>query len=285
MTCAAACGGTSDEAGMHRGSSSHGPDATTSLRASLVQYREDEVRHTIGIRLLAPDAAVTVEALRLEWPGLEPRPARRLDYPLTPGVDVALNVPYGDARCRPQRPPTETAAAIAVVRVGSSGAREIRIPLDDAGPLLTKIYDGDCTRQRLQEAVDVTFGPTWRQVVVGGRPTLRGWLTVRRGRTTDPIEITSVLSGSVLIDVAPVTVGPRPVARLEPGGREARVPVDVSTSGRCSGHVLGEVKKPYDVRVLIRLGAAEPTVLTVTPSDRGLRDRMHRTVLAGCAVT
>jgi hypothetical protein len=133
------------------------------------------------------------------------------------------------------------------------------------------------------KAVTIGFGARWTDAVVAGTPVLRGSLTIRRGATTAPIDVTD-LGGSVLIQAKPVDAARRPLLRLPPGAATGELPVFVGTSHRCDGHALVEVKKPYDLVVYVALDGQKPAGVVITPPDPALRQRMWRAVLAGCGV-
>jgi hypothetical protein len=285
LLAVAACAGGDGPARGPASAPPTGASADVALRASLVQYREDEVKQRLGVRVSNTGSTeVTVETLAVDWAGLAPRPAERTAYPIRPRVDVVLTVPYGEARCSGPQPPADRGVAVALVRT-SGIAREVRVELDDdAKPLLRKLYATDCRRQAVAKAVTIGFGARWTDAVVAGTPVLRGSLTIRRGATSAPIDVTD-LGGSVLIQAKPVEPARRPLLRMPPGVPTGELPVFVGTSHRCDGHALVEVKKPYDLVVYVALDGQEPAGVTITPPDPALRQRMWRAVLAGCGVS
>jgi hypothetical protein len=258
-------------------------DDTNPLTAQLAQYREDEVAHRIEVRVAnTGTSAVTVTSLALEWPGLAPVPSQP-DYTLRPGESATLPMDYSEATCSPGR--TSPPSTRPVVRIGftdDGDERTVQLaPLPDEG-VLERIWTTDCRRQALDAAVDVTFGPIWTPTVVGGVPALRGTLELTRGTTAEPVSVAS-MSGSVLLDIAPVTPAPTPPLTMATGQSQASVPVAVVTTGRCDGHALGESKKPYDFIFQITVGSAPPSPATLT-AEPAVKPLMLRTIEAGCKV-
>jgi hypothetical protein len=185
---------------------------------TLQQYREDEVTHSLKIELKnAGPATVRVSSLAVAWPGSPHRPGTgRLRHPAR--ATVALKVPYGDAVCTSSTRPTDPVEAEVV-----TPDSQLTIGLAASDVLLEKLWDEDCARQRLLDAVDVAFGETWTPTTVDGAPVLRGTLVLTRGSSTDAIDVVD-LDGSVLLtlDATP----PAGTARHDAGVRADSVALD-----------------------------------------------------------
>lgn len=261
------------------------PHAPTSppvpLAASLNQQREDLARDVLQVRLHNTGrAAVVVRTLALDWPGLATSPSTP-NYPLGPGVLVDLPIGYGPARCA-GTPPADPGTGVAAVTVEADGvSRTVRLSLADPYRLLATLSAQDCQRQALARAVTVSFGPTWTTATHDGLPALRGELVVVRRETAAPIAVTSV-DGSVLLTLEPVRAGQQPLLTLGPGVGRAALPVDVTTTGRCDGHALGESKQTYLFQVILDVGALREQGVTLEP-DHAVQERMWDVLTRGCA--
>jgi hypothetical protein len=252
-------------------------EASPSLTGALQQYREDEVSRTLRVRLTNEGAgAVRVTTLRLIWPGLTGTEAAEVDYEIAPGATAALEVPYGDAACSPPARPAEPVLA-EVVTAGAA----LTLPLDASDVLLHRLWDDDCARQRVLEAVDVAFGERWTTATSrDGIPVLRGTIELARHASTDEIRVLD-LDGSVLLALGPTRPASDPLLTLDAAERAASLPVEVGSTRRCDGHSLGESKKTYVFTVGLDLGDGRVD-LTLQPTEAVAR-QMFAVLTEACA--
>ena len=247
------------------------------LSGTLAQYREDEVAHSLKIELknVGP-TTVRVSSLAVSWPGLSGTDPAQVDYDVPPGVTVALKVPYGDAVCTSPTRPTDPVQAEVVT---PDAALEIPIAASDL--LLEKLWDQDCARQRLLDAVGVDFGSTWTPVAVDGAPVLRGSLVLTRGSSTGAIDVVD-LDGSVLLTLDATPPAAAPLLTMPSDARTAVLSVDVGSTLRCDGHSLGESKKTYVFDVGLDLGDGRVDLTLQPPDD--VKKQMYDVIKKACGV-
>ncbi len=247
------------------------------LSGTLAQYREDEVTHSLKIELTNSGATtVRVSSLRVSWRGLSGTDAVQVDYDVTPGVTVALKVPYGDAVCTSATRPTDAVQAEVV-----TPDAQITLPLKASSLLLEKLWDQDCARQRLLDAVDVGFGDTWTPATEGGAPVLRGTLVLTRGSSTGPIDVVD-LDGSVLLTLDATPPSATPLLTLPASAPTASLSIDVGSTLRCDGHSLGESKKTYVFDVGLDLGDGRVDLTLQPPDD--VRKQMYAVIEKACGL-
>ncbi|MET0740522.1 MAG: hypothetical protein ABWZ26_03095 [Candidatus Nanopelagicales bacterium] len=252
------------------------------LTAGAVQYREDHVTGMMRILLgnNSPDTVV-VQDLRLSWPGLEEVDSVRLDYALRPGATAALVIPFGSAVCDTSEPATDNALAVMTL----AGLGDVRVPITDGLQTLTRLHDRDCTRRELERRVNLGFAPasTWLLLDIGGKPVLRGGLIVTR-RAYEADVVLDGAQGSVVLTPSMTPPATSPWLTLPSGMETAEVSVDITSSGRCGGHVLGEVKKPYEFEFFVDVGAGLQAYAVDSEEDLQLRLR-DEVFFPGCGVT
>lgn len=259
------------------GSGDRGPPRAQSLSGTLAQYREDEVTHSLKIELTNSGAStVRVRSLRVSWPGLSGTDPVEADYDVTPGVTVALRVPYGDAVCTRATRPTDTVQAEIV-----TPDAQITLPLEASSLLLEKLWDQDCARQRLLDAVDVGFGDTWTPATEDGAPVLRGTLALTRGSGTGPIDVVD-LDGSVLLTLGATPPSATPLLTLPASAPTASLSIDVGSTLRCDGHSLGESKKTYVFDVGLDLGQGHVGLTLAPPDD--VKKQMYAVIEKACGL-
>jgi hypothetical protein len=258
------------------------PESTApDLTAAAVQYREDHVTGKMRILLgnESPDTVV-VQDLRLSWPGLQEVDNARLDYALRPGAAAALVIPFGSAVCGGAAPaPDDATAVLTVVDVG-----EIRVPITDGLDTLTRLHERDCTRRELERRVNLRFAPasSWTLLDIGGQPALRGGLIVTRGAYDGEVVLDGA-QGSVVLTPSmspPVT---SPWSTMPPGVDTTQLSVDITISGRCGGHVLGEVKKPYEFEFFVDVGSGLQAYSVDSEEELQMRLR-DEVFFPGCGV-
>jgi hypothetical protein len=265
-----------------------GPAGSDALRLSVEQYREDEVAGTIQLRVVNTGVdPVAMEGAQLRWSGLTGGEPVEVATTARPGVAVDVPLPLPPAACGdlgsdlaaelPQPPAVDD--AVGVLRI--DGERVEVAVVDDAG-VLARIWSRDCERQRIAEQVSVTFGREWREVAAAPPqpPSAVGELVIRRLAAPGPV-LVQELRGTVIAQLDTAAELP---SELPPAAdAELRLAVRVQTNGRCTGHVLAEVKKPFDFAVLLRIGTTDVVVAPVRP-DALDQPLLRRVVEDGCAI-
>lgn len=247
------------------------------LVGSLQQYREDEVTHTLKVVLKnAGTSTARITSLRVAWPGLSGTDEAQVDYDIPPGATVALKVPYGDAVCTTATRPTDgVTAEITLVDA------QLSLPLAASDLLLDKLWDQDCARQRLLDAVQVGFGDSWTATTQDGAPVLRGTLVLRRGSSTAPIRVLD-LDGSVLLTLDGTPPARTPLLTMPADVSRAELPIDVGSTLRCDGHSLGESKKTYVFDVGLDLGKGRVDLTLMPPDD--VKPQMYDVIEKACGL-
>ncbi len=240
---------------------SSGPPSPSAAAASAPQLsavafrlREDEA---VGGRFQVKvtnegETPVRITAVVLQTDALEPGAATPRSTDLGPGVRVDLPVTHGPAVCSAEA--TEVSAVL-TVRM-PSGPRQVVLPLastPDSVATLQRIHDESCAAQRLGAVVttSLALGAARRE---GGSLVLPASVVLQRveggGRpVVDLVQVGgSVLYGMLAADDLP--------ARLAAGQQRLEVPVLVRST-RCSGHEVGEAKKPFDLGAWLRLDGAD----------------------------
>jgi len=247
------------------------------LVGALQQYREDEVRHVLKIELRNTGTeTVRIDALRVEWPGLDGTQDATPAYDLPPGVVAALEVPYGEAVCAAAERPTDPVNAVVL-----AGDQEVLVPLAVSDDLLERLWDLDCRRQRILEAVDVELGTAWARTTVDGQPVLRGTLELTRGSGTGPIEVLD-LDGSVLLTLDATPPASDPLLTMPADAATASLSIDVGSTLRCDGHSLGESKKTYVFDVGLDLGDGRVDLTLMPPDD--VKPQMYAVIEKACGL-
>jgi hypothetical protein len=225
------------------------------LSAVAFRLREDEA---VGGRFQVKvtnegDAPVHVTAVALQTDALAPGPATPRDTDLGPQARVDLPVTHGPAVCSA---PATDVSAVLTVRT-PSGPREVVLPLattPDSVATLQRIHDESCTAQRLAAVVttSLVLGDPRRE---DGALVLPSIVVLQRvpGAATRPTVDLVHVGGSVLYDLQAQDDLP---VRLAPRDERAAVPVLVRST-RCSGHEVGEAKKPFDLGAWLSLDGAE----------------------------
>ncbi|MFC6239404.1 hypothetical protein [Longivirga aurantiaca] len=247
------------------------------LVGTLQQYREDEVTHSLKVELRNAGATtVRVSSLAVAWSGLAGTDPAQVDYDIPPGATVALKVPYGDAVCTGSTRPTDPVEAEIV-----TPDSQLTIGLAASDVLLEKLWDQDCARQRLLDAVDVAFGDSWAPTTVDGAPVLRGTLVLTRGSSTGPIDVVD-LDGSVLLTLDATPPAGTPLLTMPASAATASLSIDVGSTLRCDGHSLGESKKTYVFDVGLDLGDGRVD-LTLQPPDDA-KKQMYDVLTKACGL-
>ena len=111
---------------------------------------------------------------------------------------------------------------------------------------------------------------------------LRGGLIVTRGAYEGDIVLDGA-QGSVVLTPSMTPPATSPWLTLPAGVNTGEVSVDVTISGRCGGHVLGEVKKPYEFEFFVDVGEGLQAYAIDSEPDLQLRFR-DEVFFPGCGV-
>lgn len=241
------------------------------LTAVAFRLREDEA---VGGRFQVKvtntgDRPVHVTAVAVESPVLAAEPATPRDTVLRPGGRVDLPVRHGPAVCRPGADASDVVAVLSLEQGGQE--RQVRLPLgttEESRAVLMRIHDESCAAQRVAVVVAATL-VVGEPVTDDVGPVLPAWVVLERtGSDADAPAVTATaVAGSVLYGLTAVP-GTLP-ATLAAGEQRLRLPVLVRST-RCSGHVLGEAKKPYELGVWLSLAGSDEqwTLVATTPDVR-----------------
>jgi len=247
------------------------------LRAVLDQFREDEILHLLQVRVTnTSDAKIRLTSVQLDWPGMTvvsptPRsdllsPGQVLDVPISYGVAVCSETPPGVD----ETPPDAPIVAVATAKQGDAGPDvTTEIPIADQLHILGRVYPTSCREQRIEDAVSIQFGDTWKPVTEDGVPGLAGTVVVERNHGDQPVALTD-MSGSVLLSVHVDRESDDALLTLEPGTSRRELPVVIVESGNCFPHALAESKKTFFLPVEVSLDGEPPLVyeLIIDVADR-----------------
>lgn len=241
------------------------------LSAVAFRLREDEA---VGGRFQvkvsnAGEQPVHVTAVAVESPVLAAAPATPRDTVLRPGTRVDLPVRHGPAVCGPSADPSDVVAVLTVRQDGR--VRQVRLPLGATAPsraVLERIHDESCTAQRVAAVLAATLevgepGTDGTGLVLPATVVLE-----RTGRDPDAPAVTATAVGGSVLYGLTAPPGTLP-ATLAPDQARLELPVTVRST-RCSGHVLGEAKKPYELGVWLSLdgGPEQWTLVGTAPAVR-----------------
>lgn len=250
--------------------------AVAGVSADAIRTRTDEaLGNRLQVRVTnTGTTALRITSVALAGPLFGATPATPRDTELTPGRVVDLPVTHGPANCA-----ADPATTIAVLTVDlPAGPTQVHLPLTDSADELSRITEDACTAARIASVVEVALVPGARRSA-GGRLVMDAVIRLdRTGSDRPDIEATQV-GGSVLFDVTPATRGSLPAA-LPAAEELSEIPV-VVRSTRCTGHEVGEAKKPFDVGVWLRVDGAAETWTSVATSPEA-QDRLRAFLSIAC---
>lgn len=198
-------------------------------------------------------ANVTVTSVQLVSPGFAAKPPVERETDFEPGRRYSLPTPFGAARCDRAAVPAEAAVGLLI----NAQPQTVRLPLASEDGLLERLHARACAVLASAEQIGLTLGPDLTPVDEAGEPGLATTLSMTRRAETGPVELNGT-AGSVLYDL----VLPGGPVILAPGTQVVQVPA-VLTSRTCSGHVIGEAKKPYAFVAFVAVDDAEPFAMPV----------------------
>ncbi|MDQ4009069.1 MAG: hypothetical protein M3211_13315 [Actinomycetota bacterium] len=242
--------------------------------ATFEQDRPDQASPNAHVKLTSSRRHhVTVDGVRLRWSGYRRDGWQPADMSYAPGHVHRLQVRLPRPRCdgggadRPH------------VQVRLADGSTDRVALDAAGAgLLRQIWQQDCREQRLLEAVDISL-ERWRLVRRSGDLVLRGELVARRGDSPAEVMLAET-RGSVLLHLEPLGAGR---VLLAPAAGRGRVPVVVSSAGRCDPHSLGGSTQTFTFRVWVSLDGGPEQPLVMVPDARARR-HMQTVIAVDCGL-
>lgn len=252
------------------------------LRASLIQYRAHTNTREVAVHLTShEDEPFRVVGVRLSSPGLDELEPTRTDATYVRGQTIDLATEYGRPRCAEELDGEASPLSVKLTIEGESATTTETIPVTNAGAAdLGRLVDTECALVSLGRRVDVTYvGGLSRAVAEDGSQVLRGALRFARpaGAIPDKTITVPLLDGSVLLIFRPVdgTTPGQPLVRLGPRERSAVLPVEMTSTGRCSGHELGESKQTFLLSAFVRRTGDPLQRVIVKPSPsqqlQGLR--------------
>ena len=223
--------------------------------ATFEQDRPDQASRNADVKLTnLREAEVTVDGVRLRWSGYRSGPFPPADMTYAAGhihrMDVRLPGPDCD------HTPSDAPRVETRLVDGSTDTAT----LDAHGAaLLRRLWQQDCAEHWLREAVHVRL-ERWRLVRRQGELVLLGDLAARRGSSAAEVTLTET-RGSVLLDFQPDGTDR---VLLRRGAQRGRVPVVISSIGRCDPHALGQSTQTFTMRMWLSLdGGPEHALVTI----------------------
>lgn len=280
MVAVTACSGAASSTAPERPTptaSTRGVPATppVGLSASLVQYRRDQPRRFVQVKLdNGTDAALDITLLDVALPGYEPPQDVRRTTHLEPGRRVDLPVALPDVVC--DRDADGAASATVDVATGDGAVRTV-LPVDDDG-LLRRLRTFECAVRQAEAAVAIELSPSWQRQGSGATLTVRGTATVTARSPAVRTEVTE-LDGGVLFAIEPGAVTPTPPIVVDAQRPDTTITFDMIPA-RCDGHAIAEARRLTTVTFVVAVEGAEPVPLRRAPAEAGfdtllsaLRDR------------
>lgn len=235
------------------------------LSASLVQYRRDQPRRFVEVKLdNSTDATLDVTLLAVALPGFTPSTDVLRTTNMKADRRVDLPVALGEVIC--DRPPDGTARATVEVASDDGSTRRTVLPVDDDG-LLDRLRGFECALQRANAAVAIELAPTWQRQGSGSALTVRGEATITAQSSDVTADITAV-DGGILFVVKPDAVIPPPPITVDDGQPQATIAFDMIPA-RCDGHAIAEAKRLTTVTFLVAVDGDEPVPLRRAPAEAG----------------
>ena len=248
------------------------------LSASLVQYRRDQPRRFVEVKLAnAGAAALDVTLLDVTLPGFTDTGPVDRSTTLEADRRVDLPVPLGDPVC--DQPTDGGAVAQVEVATDSGGSVRTKVPVDDDG-LLTRLHGFDCAVRRAEEVTDITLTPDWTRRGEGRDLTVAGEVDVRLTDPSATVEITDV-AGNLLFVAVPESVTPPPPVRLDDTTTSATIGFELLPA-RCDGHAIAEAKRLTTVAFMVAVDGTESVPIRKAPDDAGF-DTLIRALNERCA--
>ena len=233
-----------------------------------MQLRRDEVLERVEVAVTNHATGLaTIDSIDLRVPGFSGAGALAKGEPLPAGQRVNLPTPYGEVSCGADGTADVGPATVVVLvhTAAESSPRRLVLRVADPDGLMARIAGATCRTAQLNREVALAFGPRWQATGKGPGLRLHGTLVARLG-TDAPRDVTQV-AGTVIFDLAPDGgAASGPLARLTPSAGEVAIPI-VVRAARCTGHAIGETKKPYAFLVWLATPGGPEQAVTLTVSD------------------
>lgn len=222
--------------------------STPTLEVSVSQSRFDEGTRNLRAAITnAGTAAVTVTEATLTWRGFERQVTVLQPERLAPGDIVGFSLQYGDPRC-----PTGEDAPPAMAAVVDGAQHVVPLDEDDASEIRL-LHERACLLHEVEGAADIELDLAGGTTRTARSEHLGGDIVVR---PRDGTAITLVdLAGSVLLRLE--ADGRLPVEIPATAG-VTRVPVRISSAGRCDPHALGNSSQTFLFGIHVRIGDRPP---------------------------
>ena len=219
------------------------------ITARIIQYRLDEGTRGIDIQLTNADTtALRIAVKGLDWPGVVP-PSRGNRARFEPGQTIDLPVTLGRFRCGDVDISRHPAVTLQV-RGNAGPLRTVRVRAAGRA-LLARLRAQECRRRVLAKVVDIGYASHWAPVRQP-QPGVRATVVFSR-RSPGRVSVVS-LSGSVLLSLSPALPSRRTLLVIPSRQQVARLPVLVSSSGRCDAHALAGSTQTFLLSAFVRLG-------------------------------
>ena len=262
LTAVTLAGCTSTGPAAPEPSTEPAPDIT----ARVIQYRLDEGTREVDVQISNADtAALRISVEGLDWPGVV-SPSRGNRARFEPGQTIDLPVTLGRFRCGGV---DVSGKPIVTLRVRAAGRveRTVRVAAGGRG-LLTRLRASDCQRRALARVVDIDYAPDW-SYVRDPEPGVRATVVFTR-RSPGAVSVVG-MSGSVLLDFRPTQPAGRPLLVIPPRQPIARLPVLVTSSGRCDAHALGGSTQTFLLSAFVRNGDGPTQRVLLVPDASAQR--------------
>lgn len=257
------------------------PSATAELSATVLQYRSDEARGVVQVKVSNDgEVPVRIASVTLDAPGFATVERAEPDAELAPGRRVDLPVAYGDVRCDAGGVGAGTGMTVdlgVAVDSGPVEGRRLDVPPVEQVELTAT---AECGRLALAEVAAVEFGSGWTLDESGEAPVLRGALALRRTGGSDPLALDQV-GASTLFVVRPTAVT-TPLLTLDPATAAGEVPIEV-TAPRCEAHAVGASQRAYTIPAWAHAGDGEPVPTSIVVDD-GSRARLEELLAVSCGL-
>ncbi|MBO3745363.1 hypothetical protein J5X84_04725 [Streptosporangiaceae bacterium NEAU-GS5] len=251
---------------------------------ALNQWRTDEAEHTVEVSVTSTSATpILFQDVQVVTASFRTIPPARVDTTLSRTPRTDLRIPYGEARCDPDKIPAPTpVTVVAHVQVGGGALREVKFAAAGAtSATLQRMIEAECGGFILRQAADVTFDSSWRQE--GGKGgVLYGSLTVTRKKGDEPFTVDE-LGNTTHFSLLPHSGKHHPVAVLAADQATLQIPVEVRPA-RCDPHAFGEAKKAYIFPVWGRIGDGKLFWMIITP-DAQLKAAFLAYAEKACGIT
>lgn len=247
------------------------------LAAVPFQNRLDVAQNIFQLKLYnGTDRDLDIVAIQLVWDGLTTEVAERQN-PLIAGDRLDYPIPLAPAKCAgdgrvDDMPDPGTGVARITLRDGST----VDAPVFDTKHFARALYLQDCTRQRIEQAVDIHWDEL-HEAELDHRPVTEGVLRLTRRAGIGPIRVIGVLN-TINYTVFAGDGGTAITGELTDGAPSVDIPVRFQ-EGRCDAHALSESSQPFKFVVQLDMGDGEVSTLAVVPSavdQPVMRERVER---------